>query len=165
MSTNDVPGASKKNMDRLATGCWAEHTDGSLIFVKNTENDRVIYEIFDMADDPPTVYTDAMPVDEFKKFFSVPPVGKSKIPWTWHDKTPFPWDRVIKSTKRPVPGFVSADDQLSAAQKVIESLKRRGKDLIGKRATGLGHMVDTEESKGMAVMRKLAAALDTFLEQ
>jgi hypothetical protein len=166
MATHDVPGANAQNADVLATGCWAEHKDGSLIFVKSTESGRVIYEIFDTADDPPTVYTDAMPEREFKKFFSFAPTGKSVIEWTWHDKTPFPWDRIIKTTKRPAPGFASADDQLTAAQRVVESLKRRGKELLGKRTSeqALGHMVEREESKGMAVIRKLAAALDTFLE-
>lgn len=34
MSTQDVPGANRANRDQLASGCWAEHEDGSLLFVK-----------------------------------------------------------------------------------------------------------------------------------
>jgi hypothetical protein len=166
MSTHDVPGANPKNADALGVGCWAEHNDGSLIFVKSTEGGRVIYEIFDMADDPATVYTDAMGEGPFKKFFSFPPAGTSKIEWTWHDKTPFPWDRIVKTTKRPAPSFATADDQLNAAQKVVASLKRRGQNVAEKRASreAVGHLVESpEESRGMAVMRRLAAALDTFM--
>lgn len=37
MSTNDVPGANPVNKDILAAGCWAEHADGSLLFVKGNE--------------------------------------------------------------------------------------------------------------------------------
>lgn len=49
MSTNDVPGANPKNADVLAMGCWAEHEDGSLIFVESVEGGTVVYSIFDIA--------------------------------------------------------------------------------------------------------------------
>ena len=58
MSTNDVPGADPRNSDELATGCWAEHEDGSLIFVESTEVNRVIYSVFDMSRTPPLEYRD-----------------------------------------------------------------------------------------------------------
>lgn len=90
MSTNDVPGANPKNAYVLAAGCWAEHADGSLIYVKGTENDQVVYEIYDIAQDPPVYYQDAMREKAFKQQFSFPPVGASPEEWTWHDKTPFP---------------------------------------------------------------------------
>lgn len=161
MSTNDVPGAKASNRDSLALGAWAEHEDGSLIFVKSTEG-KVIYEMYDMADDPPTVYTDSMTEPEFKKFFSWDAKVVGKLKWTWHDKTPFPWERIIKSSPRPKPGFASAEDQLTATEKVVESLRRRGKDLIGRKAKReeMGHMVDQEESKGMRVLTRLAEALE-----
>ena len=36
MSTNDVPGAKAANGDELAALNWAEHDDGSYIFVLGT---------------------------------------------------------------------------------------------------------------------------------
>ena len=127
MSTNDVPGANPAHHDELAMGCWAEHDDGSLIFVESTEVSRVIYSMFDMAKTPPVEYRDSMPEASFKKTFSWDPSKKGSEKWTWHDKTPFPWDRVIKG------GFndgqkvaVSAEEQLTAAERVAESLRLRG---------------------------------------
>ncbi len=107
MSTSDVPGANPKNADKLATGCWAEHSDGSLLFVKGTENGQIVYELYDVVQTPPVYYQDAMREEAFKKAFSAPPVGASKEDWTWHDKTPFPWARVMKTFDKPVP--VAAD--------------------------------------------------------
>src|SRR5437762_12981828 len=97
MSTRDVPGYRAENHDELAMGCWAEHEDGSMIFVESTEGGRVIYSIFDMEKQPITEYRDAMAEGAFKRQFSYD--GKSD-PWTWHDKTPFPWDRIIKAGSR-----------------------------------------------------------------
>lgn len=123
MSTNDVPGAVSYNQDALAMGCWAEHDDGSLIFVQSTENGRVIYTIFDVSTDPITEYRDAMPETGFKKQFSWDPHNKISVRWTWHDKTPFPWDRVIKHGASAGQRFASAHDQLNAAQRTAQSLK------------------------------------------
>ena len=50
MSTNDVPGANPANRDELAMGAWAEHADGSLIFVESTEGGTCIYEVFDLSE-------------------------------------------------------------------------------------------------------------------
>jgi hypothetical protein len=167
MSTNDVPGAKKQNCDVLAVGCWAEHEDGSLILVKGfDESGRVVYEIFDMADTPATVYTDAMAEKEFKNFFSFSPSDKKSIKWTWHDKTEFPWDRVLKNTKRPVPGFASAEDQLTAAQRVVDSLLRRGHDLNKREASQstMGHRTESVEmSRGRAIAEKLGEAFDLLI--
>src|SRR5258708_17935738 len=98
MSTNDVPGYNPANNDVLACGCWAEHNDGSLIFVESTEINRVIYSIFDMAKQPPVEYRDAMTEVAFKKAFSWHPGSRDAADFddlicTWHDKSPFPLDR------------------------------------------------------------------------
>lgn len=126
MSTNDVPGANPSNQDVLAMGCWAEHDDGSMILVESVEATRVVYSIFDVAQDPPVEYRDAMPEDGFKKRFSWP--NDSAMKWTWHDKTPFPWTRVMQDfpagSRR-----VSAQDELNAAQRVAESLNLRAESV------------------------------------
>lgn len=70
MSTNDVPGAIENNHDELAMGCWAEHEDGSLLFVESTEGGRVIYSIFNMSVEPIVEYRDAMPLRGFEDLFS-----------------------------------------------------------------------------------------------
>lgn len=124
MSANDVPGANAVNQDVLAMGCWAEHEDGSLIFVSSVEAGTVVYSIFDLNPDlpEPVEYRDAMPERGFKDRFS----WKSDDDelWTWHDKTPFPWDRVMQD----FPGgtkSVSARHVRTAAERVAASLKLR----------------------------------------
>jgi len=155
MSTNDVPGSNKINNDELAMGCWAEHKDGSLIFVQSTEGGRVIYMMFDTFTDPITEYRDAMPEKGFKKNFSW---GKSsKIKWTWHDKTPFPWDRVIKSGARDGVHHASADDTLRAAQKLAKSLKLRGKKVKKEKYE---HMADTEMPFRNRIINKVQNAIN-----
>lgn len=134
MSTHDVPGARPENGDTLAMGCWAEHDDGSLIFVESTEADKVIYSIFDMAVDPPVEYRDAMPIKEFERKFSwtlaTTRKGKDKAEkWTWHDKTPFPWDRIIQAGARDGARHASAGALISAASRVAQSLRLRGRQV------------------------------------
>lgn len=129
MATKSVPGADPKNVDELDVGCWAEHDDGSLIFVQGFEGDSVVYQIYDLAQDPPVYYQDAMTEDDFKREFSFPPVGKSDIPWTWHDKTDFPWRRVMRRFDDPTPSYADVRDQMTAAQRVAESLDLRGQQL------------------------------------
>jgi hypothetical protein len=129
MSTNDVPGANPKNNDKLAMGVWAEHADGSLIFVESTEGNRVIYSVFDMDKEPPVEYRDAMEMGTFKRTFSWDASGKkagTNEKWTWHDKTPFPWDKVIEEGVDDGPRVPSARQQLNAAERVAESLRLRG---------------------------------------
>ncbi len=134
MATHDVPGAVGVHNDELGMGCWAEHEDGSLIFVQSTEGGRVVYQMFDLSVDPITEYRDAMPEKGFKEFFSWNPKKKDSIKWKWHDKTPFPWERVIKAGARDGHHFASAHDQLSAAAKVANSIdKKRGKGKKGKK--------------------------------
>lgn len=159
MSTNDVPGANPGNADSLAAGAWAEHADGSLIFVKGNEGGRVYFEMYDTSKTPPVVYTDAMLEADFKRQFSVPPVGTSRVRWTWHDKTPFPWSRVVQQTQ-PRPGYASAEDQITAAQRVAESLHMRGERL---REEAVRANVEEPARKAHAVIDKIAAALkDVF---
>lgn len=127
MSTADVPGAVAWNGDTLHVGCWAEHKDGSLVFVYSTESDRVVFTIFDTAETPPTEYRSAMPRGDFEREFSWNVKGaRRKDQWTWHDKTPFPVDRVMTLGARPGPRFSSADALLSAAGRVARSLGLRG---------------------------------------
>ena len=103
MSTTDVPGSKKEHNDHLHAGCWAEHEDGSLILVHTTEGKTVLYDVFDLK--PKEVsrgvvnYIDAMEQKRFEDTYSFKP-AKSKRDgvsekWTWHDKTPFPWQKVI----------------------------------------------------------------------
>lgn len=122
MSTNDVPGAKASNADVLAMGCWAEHEDGSLILVESVEAGTVVYSIFDVAQEPPVEYRDAMPEQGFKARFSWP--TKDQIKWTWHDKTPFPWTRVMKDFPSGAK-HVTAEDHISAAARVADSLQLR----------------------------------------
>lgn len=127
--TNDVPGANPANFDSLKTGAWAEHDDGSLIFVKGVEGTKVIYEIYDLAQSPPVYYQDAMLEDDFKKAFSVPPTGTSAEKWSWHDKTPFVWGKVMKTFDKPRPVSADVHDMLSAAARVAQSLRLRAQKL------------------------------------
>lgn len=129
MATQDVPGANPANNDTLRMGAWAEHDDGSLLFVKGTENDQVVYELYDVEQTPPVYYQDAMREQAFKDQFSFPPVGKSKEKWTWHDKTPFPWTRVMQTFDKPRPVHADVHDTLSAAARVAESLRLRAQKL------------------------------------
>lgn len=126
MSTHDVPGANPSNGDTLAMGCWAEHADGSLILVQSTESgaaikDRVVYDIFDMSRKPVLFYRDAMPRKAFDKRYSKPD-------WTWHDKTPFDWDRVI-AVGAPRPQHADAREFVSEAQRVADALGLEAREL------------------------------------
>ena len=141
MATQDVPGANPANHDTLAVGNWAEHSDGSLIFVQGTENGRVVFQLYDVAQMPPVYYQDAMTDVDFKAAFSFPPVGKSAEKWTWHNRTPMPWSRVMKGFDKPVPMHADVGDQLTAASRVAESLKLRAQRLY---PDGVEHMADRE---------------------
>jgi hypothetical protein len=159
MSTNDVPGANPANYDELAMGAWAEHTDGSLIFVESTEGNRVIYSIFDMSKDPIIEYRDAMPEISFKNTFSWKPDGKNEK-WVWHDKTPFPWDRIIKSGFPDGGRMASAGDILTAAERVAQSLKLKGQEFD----KDIKHHSDDTRSRVNSILDKINSALDRFLK-
>jgi hypothetical protein len=158
MSTNDVPGANPDNNDELGMGCWAEHHDGSLIFVESTEGDRVVYSIFDMSRTPPIEYRDAMPTAVFEKAFSyggdhddIDNPGN----WTWHDKTPFDWNRVIKAGVPDGVKAAFADHTLSAAQRVADSLKLRGDKIT----RDLGHRTESVLRRSGGIWDKLSRAI------
>ena len=129
MATNSVPGADPKNNDKLNIGCWAEHEDGSMIFVKGVnENDIVVFEIYDFADEKmPVFYQQALALKDFEKTFSYDPkkIDKINMKWTWHDKTPFPWEKIMQIIQKPVPVPANVEDTISAAKRIAESLKAR----------------------------------------
>lgn len=154
MSTYDVPGHNPTHGDRLAMGCWAEHSDGSMIFVEAVEAGTVVYSIFDVAQDPPVEYRDAMPESGFKSQFSF---GGKFGDWTWHDKTPFPWDRVMQNfpsgSRRP-----SADAEMSAARRVAESLKLRA-ERIRERSSDLSPSIQRAASRVMQGIREAVQEL------
>lgn len=126
MSTQDVPGHGSAKNDTLCLGVWGEHSDGSLLFVESTEGGRVIYSIFDMSQNPIVEYRDAMPEKGFKESFSFGNKNtKVDSGWVFHDKTPFPWDKVMSAGAKDGVRYASADAQLNAAQRVAESMKLR----------------------------------------
>jgi len=122
MSTNDVPGHGAAKQDVLALGVWAEHEDGSLIFVKGVEAGTVVASMFDVAPDPPVEYRLAMDETGFKERFSWK--GGDDEKWSWHNRIPFVWARVMRDFPSGVRS-VSASDQISAARRVAESLDLR----------------------------------------
>lgn len=156
MSTQDVPGANPSNADVLAAGCWAEHEDGSLLYVKGTESDQVVYELYDRAHDPVVYYQDAMRKADFETQFSYPPVGASDVKWTWHDKTPFPWGRVMQVVQNPAPQHADVQTFLSAAGRVAEALKLRSKQYADAGQT------EQVRSKGRTLLERFNAALEAF---
>lgn len=157
MATNDVPGARKSNRDELASGCWAEHQDGSLIFVEGAENGRVIYSVFDFTDsDNPIEYRDAMKERDFKKSYSWKPGKKDK--WTWHDKTAFPWDKVIELGVKDGVRYPSADKLISAAARVAESRGLKGDVVVSDQHK---HKVDGNTDKAAkAIVKGLQKAIE-----
>jgi len=160
MSTHDVPGANKANHDVLTAGCWAEHEDGSLLFVKGTEQGQVVYELYDLAQDPPVYYQDAMTDTTFKDQFSFR-AGISDIDWVWHDKSPFPWSRVMRTFERPAPLHADVQDMLSAAARVAESLKLRAQGLDQNAVSG---RTERSTSKQRSILERLERAFEAFAE-
>ena len=101
---------------------------------------------------------------DFKAAFSWQPEKPSKkaksvpqIKWTWHDKTRFPWERVIKDGAKDGMRFACAADLRNAAERVADSLKLRAQAITDK-----SHMVDQvrSSSKVGGFLRSLANALD-----
>lgn len=154
MSTNDVPGANPSNNDELGVGCWAEHDDGSLIFVESTEAARVVYSIFDVSRDQPIEYRDAMPESSFKRTFSWKGT-RDDIKWTWHDKTPFPWDRIIKHGLPDGARLPAAEHIMTAAERVAESLRLRGADV----SRDIGHRTERIIKRAGGIWDKLGRAV------
>jgi hypothetical protein len=170
MSTNDVPGYRDENNDELRHGCWAEHEDGSLIFVESTEANRVIYSVFDMSREPPMEYRDAMPEASFKTTFSWK--GGDDEKWTWHDKTPFPWDRIIEIGVEDGPRYPSAHHIATAAERIQRNRERHratAAERVAKRLRLHGeemdrdahtHRQDRQESAMMGILTKIHAAVE-----
>ena len=169
MATHDVPGSNPANKDELSMGCWAEHDDGSLLFVDSTEGGVVVYEMFDMSKDPPVVYRDSMSEQDFKQFFSwAPDVGSKKKKgkglfkgrqpqnekWLWHDKTPFPWDRVLGTQDGPA--FASASGLRTAAERVAESIRAKGQEVSKDQ---YGHKADQTMGRLNTILDKVDRAL------
>jgi hypothetical protein len=161
MSTYDVPGANPDNNDELAMGCWAEHDDGSLIFVESTEGSRVVYSIFDMSKTPTVEYRDAMPETSFKRTFTWKKDSKRKggEKWLWHDKTAFPWDRLIKQGGQDAGRHVSADDILTAAERVAASLKLRGGSLANDMRHRADRTVQASTARAGIIWDKISRAI------
>lgn len=162
MAHDDVPGFKPENRDTLAMGCWAEHEDGSLILVESTEGGRVIYLIFDVSGlkkrppRPLVEFRDAMPEAAFKREFSWS-AGRTKDKWTWHDKTAFPWDRVIEMGATDGVRHASADDQISAAERV-----RRSREIhSGREVTDdeLRSRIDRLEADQQGIVRQVQNAI------
>lgn len=165
MATNDVPGANPANNDVLCAGCWAEHQDGSLIYVKGTENGSVVFEIFDMAQEPPVYYQDAMREGAFKEAFTWKPGNPAGEKWTWHDKTTFPWQKVMKTFGRPVPRHADVYDQLSAAARVAQSLRLRGQRLTEAEASGrVEQEVPKKSAAAGGIVDRVQRAIKVLLE-
>lgn len=127
MATTDVPGSNPANGDKLVMGAWGEHTDGSRLFVEGTESGLVTYSMFDMSRRPVVEYRDRMAEQDFRTRFA--PKGGPK-PWTWHDKTPFPWDEVIREGAQPGVRLAGAADQMTLARQIAESLSLRAREVM-----------------------------------
>jgi hypothetical protein len=164
MSTNDVPGSNPANGDTLKALCWAEHEDGSLLFVESTEGGRIIYSIFNMSDKPAVEYRDAMPLKGFEDLFSYTtnkrkgkkPIGD--VVWTWHDKTPFPWDRIIEDGFKDGVRHTHVEEQLSAALRVA---KARNLINLGKpiNVDKIKTFMDSMGVKGRTITDKIQRAI------
>jgi len=157
MSTQDVPGHGSASNDELAMGVWGEHNDGSLLFVESTEGGKIIYSIFDMAQEPVVEYRDAMPEKGFKEAFSFGSKN-SKVDngWVFHDKTPFPWDKVMSNGAKDGVRYASAEDQLNAAQRVAESMKLRSSVFNEDKWS---HLLDQVGNKGRVIVDKIQRAI------
>ena len=83
MSTKGVPGSKAAPQDKLSRGCWAEK-GAELVLVEQVKTPTVVYLSIDAKK---AAKPAAMAQVDFEKQFEG---------WTWHDKTPFPWDRVLK---------------------------------------------------------------------
>jgi hypothetical protein len=104
---------------------WGEHKDGSLIFIASVENHRVIFEIFDLSVGKVIEYRDAMSETDFKRKFSWSSPDKLKAgPWEWHNRTPFPWDKIIAAGFPSGTRLASAQDVLDHADNIRQSRAR-----------------------------------------
>jgi hypothetical protein len=161
MSTQDVPGfddlKSDAKQDELHIGVWGEHSDNSLILVEGVEQGRVVFSIFDMSPTPPMEYRDSLPEKQFKSQFSFN--SKSSIikqGWVWHDKTQFPWNKIMDNfpdgTRYP-----SADVAVNEAQRIAKIKSLRGAIVKKENYT---HMMDQIGKKGRMIVDKIQRAVN-----
>ena len=154
MGTYDVPGKKKSNRDELHIGCWAEHDDGSLLLIEGLEDGKVVYSIFDLSKEPPIEYRDAMSERAFKDFFSWEKDDDEK--WFWHDKTAFPWDKIMAYFKEG-PKDVSALDQMTAAERVAKRMELKG---LAIKKSSVSHKSPSTEKKRNIIINKVQRALE-----
>lgn len=168
MSTPDVPGYNPKNNDKLSKGNWAEHEDGSLIYVTDiTPKGKVIFELIDLKNrNNPLKYTHAKDLRDFQKSFSYNPKSSDidQIKWTWHDKSPFPWEVVMKQLTNPTPLLPDVMDEPNAATKVAQSLQcRLVETLTEKDALEMGGLTKKEgPSTARSIFQRLRDAMNAF---
>lgn len=168
MATNDTPGSNPENKDKLARGCWAEHEDGSLIFVKDIdENDRVIFEMYDFKNPAhPVYYPAALTLSQFHKQFSydAKKVGSVHLKWTWHDKTPMPWDKVMRLIDQPSPVAANPQDTLSAAAQMAQSLQLRLAEVLEPETVYNHQGIDVRPAQKQArnLLGRLKNAMEAF---
>ena len=130
--------------DELHTGCWAEHDDeSSLILVEDVTDEKVIYTIFDV--NKKIEYRDSMHPDLFKRsytFRSGEAVANEL--WTWHDKTKFPFERIMENKKFAL----TIEDKITAAIRVAEALKLESTQLRAdrRRFSSVMGMIDKLQS-------------------
>lgn len=163
MSTYDVPGANPVNADTIGPKQWAEHPDGSLLYIKGTEGGDVVYEVYDPRGGEYTVrYPHVMPVKEFMQQYSIPPHGISKEKWIWHDKptSAFPWYRVLgRSSQDPHERQVVTRDHppdMTAASRLREALQLRAERVTHE---AVQHRTAEPARRGLAVMDKIKRAM------
>jgi hypothetical protein len=157
VATTDVPGSNPANGDRLVMGAWAEHADGSRLFVEGMEGGLVTYSMFDMSKRPVVEYRDRMAEVDFRQRFA-PTAGPK--PWTWHDKTPFPWDAIIREGAQPGVRLASAADQLTLAHQIADSLNLRARVVTTPELEQIRNALSRMEQH----TPNAAAALQQFLE-
>lgn len=168
MATPDVPGANPAHNDALHAGCWGEHEDGSHLFVEALDNGRVIYLVFDLSKTPTVEYRDAMQESGFKKQFSWDPKDPKSIKWTWHDKTPFPWNKIIKAGVQDGARVSAVEQLIQTAAAVIASRQRlqgRGRPVSKSEVDDLilriksGGVAGKKKSAAAALVKKLQGAI------
>lgn len=174
MSQEDVPGCGVSKHDTLACGVWAEHDDGSLLFVEANEGGRVIYSLFDMDKEPVTEYRDAMATGAFQRQFSFSFSKSDK--WIWHNRTPFPWDKIISAGGRDGVRHADVEDTLTEAERIRRSRMRhrdnatqrarRARDINDERPVDLEEIatrVETTMGKaGDAIVDKIQKVIATL---
>ena len=93
----------------------------------------------------------------FKSTFSWNPKGKG-LKWCWHDKSPFPWDRIVKSGGKDGTRYASAEEQLTAAEQVRRSREiHRGREVDVEEVAR--SRVDRAGEKAKAVLRRIQRAI------